>query len=369
VNNGIIRIDLHNFRNYAHLRCNIDSACVVLTGNNGAGKTNILEAISLFAPGRGIRHASTQDVLQHGQPDWSVALKLQVDAQVHDIGTGITPTQASKRILRYDGQSIRSYAPISELMSIIWMTPLMDGLWIGPPEERRRFLDRFVSGCDPLHTDRLHRYAYTLRQRSTVLTTQPHASDWLDSLEATLAEDAVAIAAARQQTVQILNHAICEGRRAFPQAELSINGDLESQLQDGSALAAEDWLRQQLQHNRGIDAQLGGARAGAHRSDVMARHLEKNQIASDCSTGEQKAVLVSIILAYARIQTWQRPGVCVLLLDDIVAYLDLERRETLFEELAALRVQAWLSGTDASLFMGLQDRAQFLKITNGSVRV
>jgi DNA replication and repair protein RecF len=372
---GIVSLEAIQYRNYERLRLNLYPQPVVLTGPNGAGKTNLLEAISLFSPGvsqgRSLRNAPLSDLRRQGSSGaWGVNLQVAMGDTVVDLGTGMVPSLEEgeeKRLLRIDGKTTRRQADLSEYLSMVWLTPAMDGLLVESPEARRRFLDRLAAPLDDHHLQRLQRYAYSLRQRSFLLKTAPYEKNWISSLEEIMAREGVGITITRWQTLEMLKNSMAQGLGLFPQADLSLEGWIEGTVQRFPALESEDLLREKLEAGRGADGESGGAGEGPHRGDLLVSHHSKKLKASQCSTGEQKALLVSIILGFARIQRIRQQGVCILLLDDIVAHLDHERRLYLFDEVGHLSLQAWMTGTDMSCFEGLGDRAQFFKVAHGEV--
>lgn len=367
-------LHLSDFRCYETARLDVGAQAVVLTGPNGAGKTNLLEAISLLAPGRGLRRARLGELSRRlpgedeeaGRP-WAVAAEVMTRDGPRAVGTGLEPNgdaagAREKRLVKIDGAFARSQQALGEIVSAVWLTPQMDGLLRDGPGGRRRFLDRLVYAFDSAHAGRVAGYEHALRERARLLKAGRGDAAWVSALEETMAEKAVAICAARRALVARLNEACAAGHDAFPRAALALAGDLESWLDDMPALAAEERLRRQLAESRGRDAEAGGALHGPHRSDLAVRHLEKGQPAEFCSTGEQKALLVSIVLAHARLLALDHGAAPLLLLDEIAAHFDAKRRDALFDELVALGLQAWMTGTEAALFDGLAGRAQFFEV-------
>ncbi len=369
----IARLALSNFRCYARVVLEVDYRPLVLTGHNGAGKTNLLEAISFLAPGRGLRRAKLGEIdrIVPGESDamggaWGVSATAMGPQGPRELGSGRDPARDAgqtavrdRRLVKVDGAFARGQQALGEAFSVAWLTPQMDGLFREPASGRRRFLDRLVYGFDPSHAGRVAAYEQVLRDRSRLLRTGGGDTAWLASLEDAVARHGVAIAAARRALMARLAGACAAGSGSFPRAGLGLMGEVESWLDELSALAAEDRLRERLAAGRAQDAETGGAGAGPHRSDLAVRHLENGLAAELCSTGEQKALLVSIVLAHARLLTLERGAAPVLLLDEVVAHLDERRRAALFEELLALGAQAWMTGTDAALFDDLRADAQF----------
>jgi len=284
-----------------------------------------------------------------------------------EIGTGLSEPGAEKRTVRINGENARNQTAFSEHMDAQWLTPQMDRLFIDGRAARRRFLDRLVYGYDPAHAGRISGYEHAMRERARLLREGIGDGTWLAALEDTMATKGVAVAAARSELVDRLGRFSRTPHGPFPGAELSIEGDVEQWLRDGPALEAEDRFRHVLASSRAHDGAAGGAKAGPHRSDLNVRHLDKGQPAEMCSTGEQKTLLISIILADARMAAAERGRVPVLLLDEVVAHLDKERREALFEELLAIGAQVWLTGTDRSLFEPLSGNALFFSVAEAAV--
>lgn len=375
---SVARLILSDFRNYAALRLEPDPRPVVLTGANGAGKTNLLEALSFLAPGRGMRRSRLSDVARRGgdapgNGAWAVAARLRDAGGTVDIGTGLAAggDGAERRQVRIDGEDARAQAALSEHLSVVWLTPHMDRLFAEGAASRRRFIDRLVFGFDAAHAGRVSAYEHAMRERARLLRESPSGPGadpaWLDALEDTMAARGVAVAAARREMAARLDEACARAIGPFPAACLAMTGDIASWLDAGPALEAEDCLRQQLSGSRRIDAMTGGAAVGPHRDDLAVRHREKDLPAGDCSTGEQKAVLIAIVLADVRLQSVERGSLPLLLLDEVAAHLDEARRRALFDEIEALGAQAWMTGTDAALFASLGDRAQRFVVADAVV--
>jgi DNA replication and repair protein RecF len=374
---GITRLILTNFRSYPSLRLECDARPVVLTGPNGAGKTNILEAVSFLSPGRGLRNAKASEALyypvkQAGTNGWAVAATLESPEGTTEIGTGIEPTLADsneKRLLRINREPVKSQAVLTEHLSVLWLTPQMDRIFVEGVTARRKFLDRLVYSFDPHHASRVMRYEHVMRERLRLLKQGGiHHTAWLDPLEQKMAETGVAIAAARLQTLETLKQAKDWALGIFPRAELSMQGSCEQDLQHLSALEAEENLKTALSQSRLKDAESGRTHQGPHRSEMIAIYKDKNQPAEYCSTGEQKALLISIIMAAIRLHALRCSQVPILLLDEIVAHLDEERRQALFKEIISLKVQVWMTGTDAALFENFGSTIQHFKIVEGGLK-
>ena len=364
----MFRLRLAGFRCYESAQLDLDARPVVLTGANGAGKTNLLEAISLLAPGRGLRGARLDEMDRHGAPEgegWTVAAAVATPGGMVEIGTGHRPETVNRRVVRIDGKQSRSQTGLSDHVSAVWLTPPMDRLFTEGASGRRRFLDRLVFGFDTAHAGRVSAYEHTLRERARLLREGGDAV-WLDTLEGDMAERGVAIAAARRELTARLAR-LCEAPAGlFPGAAVAVTGQVEEWLDDGPALAAEERLRAALRDSRPQDAAAGGAAVGPHRSDLAVRHLGHGMPAALCSTGEQKALLIAIVLANARLQTAERGRVPLLLLDEVAAHLDAARREALFAEILALGAQTWFTGTDRSVFDSFSaGQAQYVAVRAG----
>jgi len=371
---GVTRLVLTNFRNYRVARLTLGTEPVVLTGPNGAGKTNLLEALSFLAPGRGLRSAKLTEIDRRpgsgcGAPDlgWAIAAVVATQHGTLRVGTGRDSAASERRVVRIDGEPTRSQAALGERLGVVWLTPLMDRLFLEGPSGRRRFLDRLVFGFDPAHASRVNAYEQALRERSRVLRDGPADPAWLAALEEVMAEQGVAVAAGRRETVQRLDRACAEAEGPFPRARLMLLGTVEGWLDAMPALAAEAEFASALAGNRQSDAQIGGAIIGPHRSDLAVELAEKGIAAEFASTGEQKALLISIVLAHATLQRAIRGEPPLLLLDEIAAHLDAGRRAALFEALLRLESQVWLTGTDEALFAPLRYQAQFLSVNDGTL--
>ncbi len=376
------RLSVTDFRCYTHAEIEPDGRPVVLAGPNGAGKTNLLEAISYLAPGRGLRRARLSDVERRCTPaagPWAVAATAVTPEGPRELGTGRDPALSGlaagrangsgeagqpreRRVVRIDGAPARSQQELGEILAIVWLNPRMDGLFRDGASARRRFLDRLVYGFDPAHAGRVAAYEQALRERARLLRLGGAEAAWLAALEDTMARHGVAIAAARRDLVGRLAQACDVGSGPFPVAGLALDGEAESALEGQAALAVEDGLRARLAEARSRDAAAGGAAAGPHRSDLAVSHLERGLPAALCSTGEQKALLISIVLAHARLLALHRDAPPLLLLDEIAAHLDEARRRALFDEILGLGVQAWLTGTDAAVFADFGERARFFQV-------
>lgn len=370
---GVVRLTLSNFRCYPFLTLATEMRPVVLTGPNGAGKTNILEALSFLAPGKGLRRVSLGDIA-HRKEDGSVpgswtvsALVKSVDTELQ-IGTGTETAQnRDHRVVKINGEFLKSQAGLSQYINLVWLTPQMDRLFQEGASTRRRFLDRLVYGLNPNHAAHLSRYEYYLRERLKLLTSSRWDPYWLSAIEEKLASEGVAIVAARLQLIQLLDQAKAWALGVFPRALLTLESRLADTLMTASALETEDYLRQIFEKNRKKDAETFRTNEGAHKDDLKVYFYEKNRPADQCSTGEQKALVLSIVLAASRLQAIEKNTISLILLDEVVAHLDPHRREALFEEIMNLEMQAWMTGTDENLFAVLGEKVQHFLIKDAIV--
>jgi DNA replication and repair protein RecF len=367
------KLTLTSFRNYAALSVDLESAVIVLTGDNGAGKTNLLEAVSLFTPGRGLRRAPYGEMAREGAAgNFALHARLDGSSGIVDIGTGVSiggSLSDGGRKVRINGAPARSAEAMLEWLRVMWLTPAMDALFTGPAGDRRRFLDRLVLAIDASHGQRALAYEKAMRGRNRLLTDNSRNDAWLDAIETQMAETGVAIAAARVELVRLLAGMIerLPGDGLFPQADIGLSGALEMEIGTRPAVEVEEKFRNALAIGRERDRAAGRTLDGPHRSDFLVRHRPKAMPAEICSTGEQKALLVGIMLSHARL-TGEMSGMTpVLLLDEIAAHLDAGRRAALFSILDDLKCQAFMTGTDATLFSSLAGRAQFLTVDRGTI--
>ncbi|GLK54757.1 DNA replication and repair protein RecF [Methylopila capsulata] len=371
---GVSRLRLTNFRSYPALDLHSGEGSVALVGPNGAGKTNILEAISLLAPGRGLRRAPHGEFARTpGDGSWAVAAEIAGDDDGPTrLGTGVEPAQdATGRRCRIDGAPVSGAGAFSEHLRLVWLTPDLDGLFRGPAGDRRRFLDRLVNAADPAHAARASGLERALRSRNRLLEDPRADARWVDAVERELAELAISVAAARVETVARLAALVAETAEAaspFPTAEVALEGSVEAELAHLSATAAEDAYRERLGRGRPRDRAAGRTLEGPHLSDLLVRHAAKDMPAEKCSTGEQKALLVGLVLAHARLVARLDGRAPVVLLDEVAAHLDPVRRAALYGALDALGAQVWLTGADPAAFADLGGRATVFSVTDGDVR-
>jgi DNA replication and repair protein RecF len=375
---SVRKLTLTGFRNYGLASAWFASDPVVLTGPNGAGKTNCLEAISLLTAGRGLRGVPFPELVGHGANGWAVAAEIDGPDGEMQVGTGLQPdangvvSPRAGRTVRIDGRSAKSSASLA-VNRILWLTPAMDGLFTGPAGDRRRFLDRFVLSLDPDYAAPAAVYERAMRQRNKALETDAPQS-FIAGLELQMADAAIAMAAARVTGFDALARTIEEERDTespFPWAVVTLEGTVEASLRNLGHEAAQGAFLRDLIASRERDRAAGRTLLGPHRSDFAVRHGPKDMPAKLCSTGEQKALLLGLILAQARLVKAQAAGAAPLvLLDEVAAHLDIDRRRGLFQSVAALQAQVWMTGTDDAAFQPFKDFAnpQFFHVSHGTIR-
>ncbi|MBT5540707.1 MAG: DNA replication/repair protein RecF, partial [Alphaproteobacteria bacterium] len=372
----LAQLDLTNFRSYPQLHLPLAPTPIVFMGPNGAGKTNILEAISFLAPGRGLRRAKLRDIVswqasKTPSPAWVVSAQLETQGERIQLGTGLDPASdpqgTEKRLIRVDGEPVTSQTALEKILSVIWLTPQMDRLFQEGGGHRRRFFDKLCITLNTTHSSLVYKYEYALRERSRLLKMGRADDHWLNALEGTMAASGVAIASNRQEICTHLTQSSLSSDGPFPKAIFQMEGLIDDWLLASSSLEVEERVRETLRQNRPSDGEGGGASVGPHISDLQVTHQEKNCFATFCSTGEQKALLISMILSHVRVHSLQRERMPLLLLDEVIAHLDKSRREAFFQEVCDLKVQAFLTGTDADTFTGLDGRAQFFNVEAGGV--
>jgi len=371
------RLSLTNFRSYhaAQIELGGVPGPVVLTGANGAGKTNLIEAISLLAPGRGLRRATFEELaFSEGDGAWAVSAEIEGMLGLATLGTGIEPPigedASPTRQCRIDRETVSSAAAFADHLRVVWLTPAMDRLFNGPASERRRFLDRFVLAVDASHSSRVAAFERSLRSRNRLLENPQSDPHWLDAIEHETAEVAVAVAAARAETVTRLSGALAAARetaREFPLAEVALDGWMEQLLPAHSATEIEDRYRALLKDNRARDAAAGRTLDGPHLSDLKVSYAAKGVTAADASTGEQKALLIRLVLAHAGLIKDMTGFAPVLLLDEVIAHLDPKRRAALYDALSNLGAQVFMTGADPAAFGDIVGRAQVFEVRNGTV--
>lgn len=372
------RLTLTNFRNYSHLTLEAGPEPQVLIGANGAGKTNLLEALSLLAPGQGLRRAAYPDIARAaGGGGWAVAAHMHTAGGPVDIGTGITPAEGEnerkKRIVRINGAPAGGSGVLAEHVELVWVTPALDGLFTGSGSDRRRFLDRLILCFDPSSRTRLGRFERAMQQRNRLLAEGVRDPRRFEGLELIMAETGTAVAAARAEAVSALASIVAERHARdeaspFPAAGLAIDGSLEADLERMAAVEVEESYAELLSATRERDRAAGRTLQGPHRSDLLVFHAPKQMPARVCSTGEQKALLLGLILAHAELVSRRHDDVApILLLDEVTAHLDEARRAAFFDEILRLGAQSWMTGTDAQAFAQLSGKARFLSVDDGEL--
>jgi len=425
----IERLALTNFRSYVAANVTTDAGPQVIVGANGSGKTNLLEALSLLAPGQGLRRVPFSDLARaRGDGGFAVAARAHTLAGAADIGTGLqgraapnggvendTPTPNPSpqgggefdrgeprrtmelappgrealshagasgrgssergRIVRIDGTAQTSSGVLADYLEIVWVTPAMDGLFTGPGSERRRFLDRLILCFDHGYRTIAGRFERAMTSRNRLLADGVRDDSQLAGFERVMAETGVAVAAARLEAVAAMVQIVDKRRErdpdsAFPWSSFRLEGSIEDSLQRLSAVEAEDLYAQTLRQTRERDRAASRTLDGPHRSDLIVEHGPKELAARHCSTGEQKALLLGLVLAHAELLTERQEGAApILLLDEITAHLDADRRAALFDEILHLGAQAWMTGTDKNAFDALADRARFWAVQEGKITV
>lgn len=372
---AVARLILQDFRSYEALDLPVEGQIIALVGENGAGKTNLLEALSLFAPGRGLRRADFPAMArQGGAGGFSASVTLRQadgdDERRLGIGLGLQDGEGRRaRLARIDGANAGSAMAFSDHLRLVWLTPDLDGLFRGSAGERRRFLDRLVLAVDPAHAARSTALERALRSRNRILEDSPFETAWLDAIEREIAELGVAVAAARAETVARLGRIIAEradGRSPFPRAALALSGEIDALVAQCAALDAEDRYRALLRQGRPRDKAAGRTLAGPQASDLAVRHAQKDLPAELGSTGEQKALLIGLVLAHARLVTAMSGIAPLVLLDEIAAHLDPRRRAALYAGLTELGCQVWMTGADPALFSDLPAGARVVHVSPGS---
>jgi DNA replication and repair protein RecF len=370
----IHRLSLTHFRNSRAASLSTRGDVVALVGPNGAGKTNCLEAISFLAPGRGLRRATLEDVADNqGDGSWAVSAEVEGALGLATLGTGIDApapdTSGATRRCRIDREPVNSATAFGDHLRMVWLTPAMDGLFLGAVSERRRFFDRLVLAIDSEHSSRVAALERSLRSRNRLLEVRNYDDHWCDAIERETAELAVAVAATRGQTAARLSAMLSEraAGSAFPSAEIALDGWMENALISEPATAVEDRYREILRSGRARDAAAGRTLDGPHLTDLQVVYAPKNMAARDASTGEQKALLIGLVLAHATLTAEMTGIVPLLLLDEVVAHLDPGRRKALFDELTALGAQVWMTGADPAAFADIGPGGEIFEVESGRI--
>jgi DNA replication and repair protein RecF len=370
----ILRLTLTHFRNYRAATLETHGGVIVLAGPNGAGKTNCIEAISFLSPGRGLRRATLEDVADNqGDGSWAVSAQVEGALGLATLGTGIdapvADASSTSRRCRIDREPVASATAFGDHLRMVWLTPAMDGLFLGPASERRRFFDRLVLAIDSEHSARVAALDRSLRSRNRLLEVRNYDDHWCDAIERETAELAVAVAAMRGQTAARLGAMLrARGQTSpFPSAEIALDGWMENALLSEPATAVEDRYRDILRQGRARDAIAGRTLDGPHLTDLQVIYAPKNTPARDASTGEQKALLIGLVLAHAGLVAEMTGITPLLLLDEVVAHLDPRRRAALFDELAALGAQVWMTGADPAAFADVGPSGEIFSVEAGQI--
>lgn len=357
----ITELSLSNFRSYDHLALETGPAPVVITGPNGTGKTNLLEAVSLLGPSKGLRHAKLASVQNFSNPlqPWAIHGKVTYEGEDDNkIVVAQDPETLSKKIILVNGTPT-GQAGLFNWVTILWLTPFMDQIFLESTSLKRKFLDRLICAIHPAHQTHLSKLEYALRERSKLLKDNISDAHWHRILEERIAQESVALITQRCAYLEELNQELQSRRTPFPIPACFLQGTIETWLKDSPALDVEEKIIAQLHENRSQDLKSKLNSLGAHQSEFCVNHLDFDRPAEVCSTGEQKALLLSMLLAHARLSSQKKKLMPILLLDEVVAHLDSKRREKLFVEICELKMQTWLTGTDDHLFAPLAGQAQF----------
>jgi DNA replication and repair protein RecF len=371
----INKLNLTDFRNHNFTSISSNNKFISIVGANGSGKTNILEAISMFTPGKGMRGAQLADLSNtNGNGGWSVFMEVSSHYGTTKLGTGISNIEiknGNSRQCRIDGKSIKSPKSFANSIGVIWLTPQMDGLFIGQRSERRKFFDKLIALIEPNHSDNIKNYERIIAQRNKVLYVSENlSSKLLDNLEKQLAKIAVSILISRQIAINQINHIMIKdvSSNLFPSAEIIMREELGSLSKDCPISEMEEVFTKILYVNRKKDKMTYKTNIGPHRTDFTLRYKKNDMYAENCSTGEQKNLLISLILAQARVYQMNNQGISpVLLLDEITAHLDIQRTNNLLDQILVLGSQTWLTGTKIELFDYINSKSDFFNINNGKL--
>lgn len=361
---GIINLSLYNFRNYASFNIeNINSKCVFIHGRNGIGKTNILEAISLLVSNRGLRNAHLNNYIRQNSDinTWSITAKVNSNNRIIDIATGIESSDTTKKVFYLNGSPLKNQLSILEYLQVITLTPQMDGLFLGSPSDRRGFLDRLISTLDPEHNSRLNSYEKSVRERNNILV-ENFNEKWLDAVETKIVELGITIASSRMMFLEDLQSFSLLRNSVFPKLEMYQDCILSSWLRDMPSIEAEQKYKKSLSANREQDRISHSTSIGVHRSDFGVKFLKNNMDAADCSTGEQKIIMISLLLAYADLLNNRYKNYPIFLLDEVLVHLDEGYKKALMDELLSFKTQVWISGVSNSIVEEYSSIMQFIKL-------
>ena len=359
----LTQLIVENFRSYTSKALDVSGDIIIITGKNGVGKTNLLEAISMLTSGKGLRRAKLVNINRDNQHNWVVSGKVSFDGITHQIGSAINlENRSGKRIVKVNGKLLKSSVELVNYIKAVWITPQMDGIFLDSTSQRRKFFDRIIYNFNSSHASNLNNYESLVRERIKLLKTGQHNDIWLNSLERQISSYGVAIAANRNLVIKHLQSAIDQAKTSFPKADIQVKGNFEQMLKQQTAVEVEEEFKSKLKLMRVADTETGKTNIGTHKTDFYVVNNDKNIAASQCSTGEQKALLISIILAQGRMIAKHNGIMPIMLLDEVVAHLDESRRAELFDEIRQLSGQCFATATDIEIFDDLKDIAEFISL-------
>ena len=365
--NRVQSLKLNNFRSYDTLECTFEGCSVVLLGPNGSGKTNILESLSLLSPGRGLRRAPLEQFRNFKGPlEWGINAKVLSNNSSYKISTGIPAGRIKGREVRINDKKVFASKSLPEIISVSWLTPLMDQIFVESPSSRRKFLDTMCSSLFNNHASLIKSYEKLMRERNTLLQENKFDIDWLDTLEIQMSQDGVNIGLNRLSLINGLNTKLDNDKNpVWPKAFLKIEGTIEDKLSSNDTDSVRDFFRENLFDNRKKDFFSGRTTFGVHKSDLLVSDRNKGIYANQCSTGEQKSLLIGLMLTHLNLVADRSNRYPILLLDEVVAHLDQLRRAALFEQIIETKAQVFMTGTEADLFSGIKDFSEVFSVGMG----
>jgi len=365
--NRVQSLKLNNFRSYDILECTFEGCSVVLLGPNGSGKTNILESLSLLSPGRGLRRAPFEQFRNFkGPSEWGINAKVLSNNSSYKISTGIPAGRIKGREVRINDKKVFASKSLPEIISVSWLTPSMDQIFVESPSSRRKFLDTMCSSLFNNHASLIKSYEKLMRERNTLLQENKFDIDWLDTLETQMSQDGVNIGLNRLSLINGLNTKLDNDKNpVWPKAFLKIEGTIEDKLSSNETDSVRDFFRENLFNNRTKDFFSGRTTFGVHKSDLLVSDRNKGIYANQCSTGEQKSLLIGLILTHLNLVADRSNRYPILLLDEVVAHLDQLRRAALFEQIIETKAQVFMTGTEVDLFSGIKDFAEIFSVGMG----
>ena len=365
--NRVQSLKLNNFRSYDTLECTFEGCSVVLLGPNGSGKTNILESLSLLSPGRGLRRAPLEQFRNFKGPlEWGINAKVLSNNSSYKISTGIPAGRIKGREVRINDKKVFASKSLPEIISVSWLTPSMDQIFVESPSSRRKFLDTMCSSLFNNHASLIKSYEKLMRERNTLLQENKFDIDWLDTLETQMSQDGVNIGLNRLSLINGLNTKLDNDKNpVWPKAFLKIEGTIEDKLSSNETDSVRDFFRENLFNNRTKDFFSGRTTFGVHKSDLLVSDRNKGIYANQCSTGEQKSLLIGLILTHLNLVADRSNRYPILLLDEVVAHLDQLRRAALFEQIIETKAQVFMTGTEADLFSGIKDFSEVFSVGMG----